>query len=145
MSKPARSGLGPRLTRSQPDGSSGRDSQVRQAEARWATFGYLGAIVTGPLIPLVVYAIGRRRSPFLRFHATMALNLALTGLLYGVCCLILCGLLLLDTLTVALAVTIPVGFGIWLSMMRYLLRGIGAANRGERYEVAAWICARIAK
>jgi uncharacterized Tic20 family protein len=108
-------------------------------------FGYLGAIVTGPLIPLVMYVIGRRKSPFLRFHTAMALNLSFTGLLYGVCCLILCGLLLLDTLTVALVVTIPVSFGIWVSVVKYLIGGIGAANRGERYDVPAWICARIAK
>jgi uncharacterized Tic20 family protein len=144
-SKRSRPWLGPWLTTSQPGGNSGRDPRVRNAEARSATLGYVGAIFTGPLIPLVMYVIGRRRSPFPRFHAAMALNLSLTGLLYEVCCLILCGLLLLDTLTVALVVTIPVGFGIWLSVVKYLIRGIGAANRGERYDVPAWICARIAK
>jgi Zn-dependent membrane protease YugP len=92
-----------------------------------------------------MYVIGRRRPPSVRFHAAMALNLSLTGLLYGVCCLILFGMLLLDTLTVALVVTIPVGFGIWLSVVKYLIRGIGAANRGERYDVPAWICARMVK
>jgi hypothetical protein len=30
-------------------------------------------------------------------------------------------------------------------MLNYLIRGIGAANRGERYKVPSWICARIAK
>jgi len=110
-----------------------------------ATFGYLGAIVSGPLIPLVTYAIGRRRSPFLRFHAAMALNLSLTGVLYALCCLILCGLLLLDSLTAALVVVIPIAFGLWLSVLKYLIRGIGAANRGERYDVPGWICAPMAK
>jgi uncharacterized Tic20 family protein len=107
--------------------------------------GYLGAIFTGPLIPLVTYVIGRRRSPFRRFHAAMALNLSLTGLLYALCCLILCGLLLLDSVTVALVVVIPIAFGLWLTVLKYLIRGIGAANRGERYDVPAWICAQIAK
>ena len=32
-------------------------------------FGYVAAIFLGPLIPLVMYLIGRRRSPFRRFHA----------------------------------------------------------------------------
>ena len=85
------------------------------------------------------------RSPFRRFHAATALNLSLTGLLYALCCLILCGLLLLDSLTVALVVVIPIAFGLWLSVLKYLIRGIGAANRGERYDVPGWICARIAK
>lgn len=108
-------------------------------------FGYIGAIFLGPLIPLVLYLIGRRRSPFRRFHAAMAFNLSLTGLLYALCCVILCGLLLLDSLTVALVVTIPVALGLWLTVLKYMIRGIGAANRGERYEVPAWICARVAK
>jgi len=30
-----------------------------------------------------------------------------------------------------------------VSMLRYLIRGAIAANRGERYEVPSWICARI--
>jgi uncharacterized Tic20 family protein len=106
---------------------------------------YLGAIVTGPLIPLVTYVTGRRRSPFRRFHAAMALNLSLTWLLYALCCLILCGLLLLDSLTVALVVVLPIALGLWLSVLKYLIRGLGAAHRGERFDVPAWICARIVK
>jgi uncharacterized Tic20 family protein len=108
-------------------------------------FGYLAAIFLGPLIPLVLYLVGRRRSPFRRFHAAMALNLSVTGLLYALCCLILAGLLLLDSTTVALVVSIPIAFGLWLSVLKYMIRGIGAANRGERYEVPAWICAQIVK
>ena len=108
-----------------------------------ATFGYLGAIVLGPVIPLVVYAVRSRRSPFMRYHAATAVNLSLTATLYGLCCLILGGLLLLDSVTVALIITIPVGLVIWVSMLRYLIRGVIAANRGERCEVPDWICARI--
>jgi uncharacterized Tic20 family protein len=154
-SKAARPGPGPRFARSQPGrlpgpgqrqpGGPGLRPRIPLAEAKPAMFGYLAAIFLGPLIPLVMYVIGRRRSPFRRFHAATALNLSLTGLLYALCCLILCGLLLLDSLIVALVVVIPIAFGIWLSVLKYLIRGIGAANRGERYEVPTWICARIAK
>ena len=108
-----------------------------------AAFGYLGAIVLGPVIPLVVYAVRSRRSPFMRYHAATAVNLSLTATLYGLCCLILGGLLLLDSVTVALIITITVGLVIWVSMLRYLIRGVIAANRGERCEVPDWICARI--
>lgn len=141
-SKRARPGPGPQVARSEPGGPW---VPVPEAEVKSATFGYLGAIVSGPLIPLVTYAIGRRRSPFRRFHAAMALNLSLTGVLYALCCLILCGLLLLDSLTAALVVVIPIAFGLWLSVLKYLIRGIGAANRGERYDVPGWICAPMAK
>jgi uncharacterized Tic20 family protein len=158
-SKPAEPGPGPRFARSQGARRPGPDPRLARnksgdpslapriplAEARPAMFGYLAAIFLGPLIPLVLYMIARRRSPFRRFHAVTALNLSLTGLLYALCCLILCGMLLLDSLTVALVVGIPVALVLWLSVLKYLIRGIGAANRGERYEVPAWICARIAK
>ena len=108
-----------------------------------ATFGYLGAIVLGPVIPLVIYAVRSRRSPFIRYHAATAANLALTATLYGLCCLILGGLLALDSVTVALVVAILIGLVIWASMLRYLIVGVISANRGERREMPAWICAHI--
>ncbi len=123
--------------------SQGGLERVGDGDMTSATFGYLGAIVLGPVIPLVIYALRARRSPFMRYHAATAVNLSLTGLLYALCCLILGGLLLLDSITVALVVVLSVGFVIWVSMLRYLIRGAIAANRGERYEVPSWICARI--
>jgi hypothetical protein len=108
-----------------------------------ATFGYLGAIVLGPVIPVAVYVFRSRRSPFLRYHAAAAVNLSLTAALYALCCLIVGGLLMLDSITVALIVALPVAIAIWASMLRYLVRGIGAASRGEEYEVPDWICAHI--
>src|SRR5260370_29251519 len=99
--------------------------------------GYLAAIFLGPLIPLVMYLIGRRRSPFRRFHAATALNLSLTRLLYALCCLILAALLLLDRVTVALVAAIPVASLILLTVPKYPLRAVGAAHRRPRYELPA--------
>ena len=125
---------------SQADLARARDGE---SDIRSATFGYLGAIVLGPVIPLAVYAARSRRSPFMRYHAATAVNLSLTATLYGLCCLILGGLLALDSITVALAVAIPVGLLIWASMLRYLIRGVIAAKHGERSEMPDWICAHI--
>ncbi len=119
------------------------DGAVRDRDISSATFGYLGAIVLGPVIPAAVYVFRSRRSPFLRSHAAAAVNLSLTATLYAVCCLILGGLLALDSVTVALVVALPVAVAIWASMLWYLVRGIGAASRGEKYEVPGWICAHI--
>ena len=118
-------------------------ARVRDGDMTSATFGYLGAIFLGPIIPLAVFALRARRSPFMRHHAAIAVNLSLTAALYALCCLILAGLLLLDSVTAALVVVLPVGFAIWVSMLRYLIRGVIAANRGERHEVPDWICAHI--
>jgi len=112
-----------------------------------AIFGYLAAAFLGPVIPLGIYLTGRmvRMSPFTRQHVAMALNLSLTGLLYAVCCLLLGGVLTLDSLDTALVITIPIALALWMSTVRYLIRGIGAANRGERAAAPAWICARIVR
>jgi uncharacterized Tic20 family protein len=131
----------------EPEQDQGADSvaasDVRDADVTWAMLGYLGAIFLGPVIPLVVYLSKRRKSQFMRYHGGRALNLSLTVLLYTVCCLILGALLALDTLTLGLAVAIPLVVLLWLDMLRYLIRGVGAAQRGEAYQVPSWICAMI--
>jgi uncharacterized Tic20 family protein len=119
--------------------------QERDRDITSAMFGYLGAIVLGPVIPLAVYVLRARRSSFTRYHAAAAVNLSLTGTLYGVCCLILGGLLALDSVTVALLVALPIAVAIWASVLTYLIRGVGAANRGEEYKLPNWICARIVR
>ena len=133
------------IAQRQPGGSPSLRPRIALSEARPAMLGYVGAIFLGPLVPLVLYLAGRRRSPFRRFHAAMAFNLSFTGLLYALCCLILGGLLLLDSLTAALVVTIPLSLGLWLTVLKHMIRGIGAAHRGERYQVPAWICAEVVK
>ena len=143
-SKPTR----PRLTSRGPDeqvpspGSSGAP-RVRDGDVTAATFGYLGAIFLGPVIPLIVYLIVAKRSPVARYHAATAVNLSLSCLLYAVCCAIIGGLLALDNITVALILGLTPIFLLWVTMLRYLIRGAIAANRGERFEVPGWICAQI--
>jgi lysyl-tRNA synthetase class 2 len=123
-------------------GVAQRDSD---ADVRLAMFAYLGAIVLGPVIPLAVYPISRRRSPFLRRHTVTALNLSLTGLVYALCCLITGGVLMLDSLTAALVITLPIALALWLAMLKHLIRGAGAASRGKQHTAPGWICARIAR
>lgn len=120
----------------------GRDA----ADATWAMLGYLGAIFigVGPVIPLLVYALRRRKSPFMRYHAARSVNISVTVLMYVVCIAILGGLLALDTATAALVVALPLLFVLWVIMLRYLIRGVVAAQRGEPFEVPGWICATIA-
>jgi len=123
--------------------ADGQAQRVRDADVTSATFGYLGAIFLGPIIPLVIYLLRARNSAFMRFHAATAVNLSVTATLYGICCLILGGLLLLDNTTVALAIGLTLGFALWLTMLRYLIRGVIAANHGAEFDVPSWICAHI--
>jgi len=120
-----------------------QEDVARDRDISSATLGYLGAIVLGPVIPVGVYVFRAKRSAFLRYHAAAAVNLSLTAALYALCCLILGGLLMLDSITAALLVALPVAVAIWASMLKYLIRGLCAASRGEEYQVPDWICAHI--
>ncbi len=119
--------------------------RVRDSDVTLAIFGYLAAVFLGPVVPLGIYLIGRRGSSFSRHHAVMALNQSLTGLLYAVCCLILGGVLALDSPGTALVIAIPIALALWLTTVRYLIRGIAAANRGVPNAAPAWICAPIVR
>lgn len=105
--------------------------------------GYLGAIFLGPVIPLAIYAVSARRSPFLRQHATTAVNLSVTCLLYALCCAIVGGLLALDIVVLGMVIGILLGLALWLTMLRYLIRGVCAANRDEHDEIPGWLNAKI--
>lgn len=120
-------------------GASARDP----ADATWAMLAYLGAVFLGPLIPFAVFGIRRRKSPFMRYHAARAVNISVTAALYLVCCAILGGLLSLDTVAAALVVTLPLVFVLWLALLKYLIRGVIAAQRGEPFDVPGWLCATI--
>jgi uncharacterized Tic20 family protein len=140
-SKPARPVPEPQAP--SPHWSDEDVERVRDGDVTSATFSYLGAIVLGPVIPLIVYVIRARRSPFLRYHAATAVNLSISCLLYAVCCAIFGGMLALDSIPVALIIGLPLGFALWVTMLMYLIRGVIAANRGKKNEIPSWICARI--
>jgi hypothetical protein len=133
----------PQAPSGSPAWPGGTVPQVRDGDVTSATFGYLGAIFLGPVIPLIVYAIMARRSSFARYHAATAANLSISCALYGLCCAIVGGLLALDSITVGLVVGVTLIFALWVTMLRYLIRGVAAANRGDRNEIPGWICARI--
>jgi uncharacterized Tic20 family protein len=143
--EPGKGSAEPGAGSAEPDAgqSGGSEPRVPDGDVTSATFGYLGAIFLGPVIPLIVYATRARRSPFLRYHAATAVNLSVSCTLYAVCCAILGGLLALDSITVALIIAVPLAFALWVIMLRYLLRGVAAANHDEKYEIPSWICARI--
>jgi len=111
-----------------------------RTEELLGAFGYVGAITTGPVLPLALYVSRRRMSAFVRWHAAQALNTALTFALYLVCGAIAGFLLSLDTARAALEVMVPIAAIGWLIMVRHLVRAAFAADAGEFREIPAWIC-----
>jgi hypothetical protein len=111
-----------------------------RTEEVYGAFGYFGAILTGPVLPLLVYLSRRHASSFVRWHAAQALNVALTFLLYLLCGAIAGFLLSLDTPKAALWIMVPIAVLGWLITVRELVRGASAAVGGDLLEIPNWIC-----
>ena len=116
-----------------------------ESDRLWSMLAYLGMIFFLFLPPLIIYLARGRRSPFVRYHATQALNLWITAFLYTLSCLILGGMLALDTLGTALAVGIPLACLVWVSMAAYAIAGGVSAARGGQRELPSWICSPMLK
>jgi uncharacterized Tic20 family protein len=112
-------------------------------DERWAMLGYLGVPFTAFVLPLVIYLLKRRTSPFIRWHAGQALNLAVTAILYTVSALIVGLMLALDSVAVALAIMVPVTAILWLISLGYLVRAAVSAGSGGQTAIPGWLCATI--
>jgi hypothetical protein len=115
------------------------------AERTLGAASYFGAILIVPLVPLAVYLARRRTSPFVRWHAAQALNVALTALLYAVSGAIIGTLLSFDSAVAALAVMVPLAAIGWLIIVAHLARGAAAARGGGFRQIPAWICSPFVK
>jgi uncharacterized Tic20 family protein len=107
--------------------------------------GYLGVPFISVLAPLAVFLFRARGSAYVRQHATQALNLSITLLLYNICVLILGGILALDAVGAALMIAVPVALVLWLAALAYLVRAASRASVGGFYPLPRWICATIAR
>jgi hypothetical protein len=66
---------------------------------------FLGFALLSFLFPLIVYLVMRTDSPYTTHHAREALNFHLSLVLYAICCIPLCFILVGIPLLVAIAVT----------------------------------------
>lgn len=111
----------------------------------WSAIAYAGMIVFLFIPPLSVYLAKRRESPFVRYHAAQALNLWITGFLYTLSCLILAGLLTLDTAATALAVLIVLLCAVWVPVLASAVLSGVTASRGRQRTLPRWICSPLVK
>ena len=96
-------------------------------EKQWAVGAHLGIIVTGPVIPAVLYAIYKDRGPFIREQSREALNFGITALIGYIAAAILGGLL--DWMPW----TPPFTFILWIAVIVFAVMATVAVNRGENY------------
>jgi uncharacterized Tic20 family protein len=108
-----------------------------------AVLGYLGAALASFLPPLLICLLSRRSSPFLRAHATQALNAALTTVLYAISATIVGVLLALDSFRLGVQFTVTAVLFCWLLTFGYLIAACVSACQGRCYQLPAPICARL--
>src|SRR5579875_1654610 len=126
-----------------PAGAWAAAGGLTPGDERWAMLGYLGVPFTGFVLPLVIYLLKRRTSPFVRWHAGQALNLAVTAILYTLSALIVGLMLSLDSVVVALTIMVPVTAILWLISLGYLVRAAVGAGSGQHAAIPGWLCATI--
>jgi uncharacterized Tic20 family protein len=110
------------------------------AGAQWAMLAYLMVPFFGFLVPLAIYLISMRGSRWVRAHAAQAINVWLTGVLYGLSAAIIGAMLVLDSPRVALTVVVPLITVLWLTTLAFLVRAAARAGRGESYTFPRWLC-----
>jgi uncharacterized Tic20 family protein len=110
---------------------------------RLAMLSYLGVPFLGPVVPLVIYLVRKRSSPFVRYHAARAVNLSVTALLYTICLLIVAAMLALDSIVLALVVGVTLVAALWLATLAFVIVAASQASRGRRYRIPGWLCASI--
>jgi uncharacterized Tic20 family protein len=108
-------------------------------EVHRAMLAYLGVPFTLCLLPLAIYLASLRSGGFARWHASQALNVAVTALLYTVSGLIVAGVLALDSVQVATLIAVPLLAALWISVLVVLVRAASAASRGEQLPVPGWL------
>jgi len=131
---------GPAAPRVAPDAAASADRTAGPPDVGWAMLGYLTVPFFGFLLPLAVYLASLRRSRWLRVHAAQAVNVWLTVTLYELSAAIIGAVLVLDSLTVALAVVVPPVAALWLTTLAFLVRAATAARRGKAYTFPRWLC-----
>jgi len=124
-------------------GAAGYYGQQSQSDDRtWAMLGYLLTFVGGFIAPLIVYLVKKDQSPFVRYHAAQALNLAITSAIYSI------GLFVLAIIAGAIShglgfLLVLLYFPLAIAYIVYLIMAAVAANRFEMYRVPNWACLQL--
>jgi uncharacterized Tic20 family protein len=117
----------PAPTYGEPAPAYGQPAQapVSASDARmWALFANLGGIFFSFVAPLVIYLIFKDRDPFIRRHATQALNFQI---------IVAISFVATSILTMIFFLFFPLSFAVWVCMVVFSIIAAMAANKGEDY------------
>jgi uncharacterized Tic20 family protein len=146
-----------------PGGAAGYGPRGESDDRLWAMLAYLLTLFASAIAPLVVYLIKRDESPYVRYHSAQAVNLNLTGWIYGLVVFVV-----FVVLEVALAVSVAAhprtgpspaligpglgflvifaAFGVFsIVYLVYLIMAAVAAYKGELYRIPRILCLPIVR
>lgn len=119
--------------------------QASERQERLAMLGYLTVPIFGPVVPLAARLTAGRASPWLRGHATQALNVWLTIFIYDISGAIMGAMLALDSPWVAVGVMVPLMAALWGITIVRLIRAGTAASEGRNHTFPGWLCSQIVR
>lgn len=110
----------------------------------WALLAYLSPIIVSFLGPLIIYLVKMNESRYVRYHAAQSLNLLITSTIYGIGILVFSFVLAAVTHGIG-ALFLLLYFVLWVVTLVYLILACIGANRGEMYQIPAWLCLKIVR
>jgi uncharacterized Tic20 family protein len=111
-----------------------------------ALFCYIGVLIGGFLVPLILYLIKKDQSRFIRFHAAQALNFALTQMIVIFAVVIpLFVVAVVSQQGALLVLLVPIWLYELISQYVWMIWGAIRSNRGEWHTIPKWACFRMVR
>jgi uncharacterized Tic20 family protein len=138
--------VAPQLDRQQQNPQAGpAPHRPAGRETRLAMLAYLTVPLLGFAVPLAVRVIARHGSGWLRGHASQALNVWITAIVYDLSAAIMGAMLALGSPLAAVLTVVPLMVLLWLVTLAVLVRAAAAASRGGAYTFPRWLCSQIVR
>ena len=121
---------------------------IPQSDLTTALWCYIGSLLGGFLVPLIIYFIKKRDSPFVRFHAAQALNFGLTQLIVTfsyILAVVVITIAAGGSALVALGLVVPVYLYELIAPWVWMIMGAIKSNRGEWWQIPTWTCFRMVR
>jgi uncharacterized protein len=131
-----------------PPGNPEHSQRVQPTgdDTTMALFCYVGALLGGFIVPLILYVSKKNESQFVRFHAAQALNYTLTQMIVTVSAVVPVAVAAVAFRQPAIvAIAAPIWLYELISPYVWLILAAIRGNRGEWYTLPKWTCFRMVR
>lgn len=119
---------------------------IPHSDLTTALWCYIGSLLGGFLVPLIIYFVKKKDSPFVRFHAAQALNFGLTQMIVVFSWVVPIVIIAIAANTPAVLVLIvPVYLYELVAPWVWMIMGAIKSNRGEWWRIPTWTCFRMVR